>query len=285
MPKIKPLPFHAPTYKTIGHRGAGILAPENTLNSFRLAKKLGLSWVEFDTQPCATGEWIIMHDDNLERTSNGEGLIARTTWENLQKLKAGKEFAPDSFSEPIPLLSEALEILAFLGLQPNIEIKLPSLQTPSLPVTSAQAENLKPDNLGLGTSSSTPLSALPEGSLENFLRVIEQFWPKSSSPPLISSFDANILLELRNRVPNIPLGYNIDNLQNNTLEIFQRGHFFSLHCDHALLSEEVLQELVREPFPLLLYTVNDPNLAKQYFQKGVWAIFSDTPNLIAQSLF
>lgn len=251
MQKSEPFRFSPPNYKTIGHRGAGLLAPENTLNAFILAKKLGLNWVEFDTQACATGEWVLMHDDSLERCSNGQGLVSSTPFEILAQLRTGKEFSPHSFSDRIPLLSESLEILAQLDLHPNIEIK-----------------------------SSKPFT---EKSLQDFLDIIEIHWPDSKIPPLISSFDAEILFEIKKRAPKYPLGYNIEMLEADTLDIFRKGGFSSLHCDYIQLPKEVLEALLLEPFPLLLYTVNDPILAQNYFQKGVFAIFSDSPNSIAQS--
>lgn len=250
---IKSLPFPTPKNKTIGHRGAGKLAPENSLSAFKLAKQLGLSWVEFDTQPCETGEWILMHDDTLDRTSNGSGSIASTSMKSLQKLTIGKDFAAENitnFLEPIPSLSEALETLAALDIHPNIEIKSPF--------------------------------ALTGKSLENFLDIVDKHWPKSKALPLISSFDAEILLEIKDRMPILPLGYNIEQLQNDTINRVKESQFFSLHCDYEMLSAENLEELLLEPFPLLLYTVNDPKLAQAYFQKGVWAIFSDNPNLNAK---
>jgi glycerophosphoryl diester phosphodiesterase len=251
MQKTKTEPFPSPLFQTIGHRGAGHLAPENTLKSFIMAKKLGLSWVEFDTQPCATGEWIIMHDDTLDRCSNGLGLIANTPYEVLKQLQVGKEFSPQSFVEPIPLLSETLDTLARHELHPNIEIK-----------------------------SSQPLTAQ---ALNQFLEILDKHWPNAKAKPLISSFDPDILFEIQQRTQDYPLGFNIEELQETTLDIFQRGNFFSLHCDHTALSNESLKNLLKEPFPLLLYTVNDPNLAQHYFQQGVWAVFSDSPNSIAQS--
>lgn len=250
------LPFRIPALKTIGHRGGGILAPENSLRGFSLAKLCGLTWVEFDTQPCATGEWVLMHDDSLERCSNGQGFIRDSSWDLLKELKIGKEFDPISFSEPIPLLSETLETLATLGLHPNIEIK-----------TLLNMSNTAKSN-----------------HLENFLKILKLHWPPEASPPLISSFDADILFEIKERAPELPLGFNIDGLEANTLEKMNNGDFFSLHADYEQLSNEALEMLVQEPFPLLLYTVNDPMLAKHYFDKGVWAIFSDKPNLMASSL-
>lgn len=252
----------SPAYQTIGHRGAGFLAAENSLQSFILAKKLGLTWVEFDTQPCATGEWVLMHDDSLERCTNGSGLLVNTPWEILQTLQIGKEFPTHPHpqigtAETIPLLSTALDTLSQLGIHPNIEIK--------------------------------SLHPITDKALDHFLNIIETHWPKSKPLPMISSFNPEVLFAIKDRTAKFPLkfplGYNIESLQPDTLDIFRKGNFFSLHCDHTQLSSEALLELLQEeaPFHLLLYTVNDPILAQDYFHKGVWAIFSDTPNFIAQS--
>ncbi len=107
-----------------GHRGASGYAPENTLASFRLAREMGASWIEFDVQLSRDGVPIILHDDTLERTTNlGQPLRPTTlTLAELKKLDAGSWFGSDFAGESLPTLDEVLtEFGSQLGL--NIEIK------------------------------------------------------------------------------------------------------------------------------------------------------------------
>ena len=73
----------------IGHRGACGHAPENTLVSFRRAAALGVRWVEFDVRLSRDREVVVLHDEGLERTTNGGGLVAEKDWAELQALDAG----------------------------------------------------------------------------------------------------------------------------------------------------------------------------------------------------
>jgi len=236
-----------PNLKIIGHRGAGKLAPENTLSSFRKAKELRLNWVEFDIQPAAGFEWVVIHDSTLERTTNGVGQVLATSVEKLKSLDAGRWFHPKYTGERIPRLSETLELLAELDLHPNIEIKIP--------------ENL-------------PIAKLTPW-LESLTLCLNKHWPAQKPLPLISSFNKDVLMAFKSSAPIYPLGYNIEALQPETVDIVLKNNFFSLHCDYSTLAWNDLERLLENPFLILLYTINDSHLAKKYFDRGVAAIFSD----------
>ena len=87
----------------IGHRGAPMEEPENTRRSFRRALELGVAAVELDVQLTRDGRLAVIHDETLDRTTNGRGLVRDFTLAELQKLDAGK-------GEPIPALEEVLEL-------------------------------------------------------------------------------------------------------------------------------------------------------------------------------
>ncbi|HLD97610.1 MAG TPA: glycerophosphodiester phosphodiesterase family protein [Candidatus Nanoarchaeia archaeon] len=89
--------------QTIGHRGAAALEPENTLRGFRKAIELGLDYVELDIRRCKSGELVVIHDEAVDRTTSGKGLVEDRTLQQLQKLDAGK-------SERIPALKEAIDL-------------------------------------------------------------------------------------------------------------------------------------------------------------------------------
>lgn len=88
--------------KTIGHRGAAFLEPENTLRGFRKAIELGLDYVEFDIHRCKSGELVVIHDETVDRTTNGKGFVSEMTLQELKKLDAGKD-------EQVPTLQEAID--------------------------------------------------------------------------------------------------------------------------------------------------------------------------------
>ena len=78
-----------PEILKIAHRGASGHKPENTLSAFSKALEIGVDAIELDVRVCGTGELVIMHDATLERTTNGNGIVADTTLEELRKLDAG----------------------------------------------------------------------------------------------------------------------------------------------------------------------------------------------------
>lgn len=87
---------------TIGHRGAAALEPENTLRGFRKAIELGVDYVEFDIHRCKSGELVVIHDETVDRTTNGKGFVADLTLQQLKVLDAGK-------GERIQTLQEAID--------------------------------------------------------------------------------------------------------------------------------------------------------------------------------
>ncbi|MBD3654518.1 glycerophosphodiester phosphodiesterase family protein [Kangiella sp.] len=107
--------------KVIGHRGAMGLAPENTLLSFRKALELGVDGVEFDVQNI-DGNLLVFHDDTLDRTTNGTGLLLDHSVDYLRSLDAGQ-------GEKIPFLHEVIELI---DRDTFINIELKGLRTASL---------------------------------------------------------------------------------------------------------------------------------------------------------
>lgn len=121
--------FDLPLPIVFGHRGASGTQPENTIPSFAHALEEGADVVETDVHRSRDGVVVVLHDEALERTTDGTGRVADTTWEDLRKLDAGHRFSPDggrTFPERgrgirIPSLREVFE--RFPGVRFNVEIK------------------------------------------------------------------------------------------------------------------------------------------------------------------
>lgn len=101
--------------RIIAHRCGGVLAPENSLAGLTAAAGIGCRGVEFDVMLSADGVPVLMHDDTVDRTTNGHGVVSALTRAELRCLDIG--------GEPVPLLTEALLYCAELGLWANIELK------------------------------------------------------------------------------------------------------------------------------------------------------------------
>ncbi len=100
----------------IAHRGASFDYPENTMLAFRRAIEMGTDYIELDVQVTRDGEIVIMHDETLERTSNGEGFIADHTLAQIRELDAGR-------GERVPTLDEVFDLARANKIRLCIEVK------------------------------------------------------------------------------------------------------------------------------------------------------------------
>lgn len=96
-------------FMVIAHRGASSYAPENTLVAFDLALQMGVRHLELDVDLSSDGHIVVMHDDTVDRTTNGSGPVTSHTLATLRGLDAGSSFGPQFAGERIPTFAEVLE--------------------------------------------------------------------------------------------------------------------------------------------------------------------------------
>jgi glycerophosphoryl diester phosphodiesterase len=241
-----PLPIMIPP--VIAHRGASGYAPENTLAAFAQAKALGANWVEFDVMLTKDDEVIVIHDDTLERTSNGKGHVADFSYSELKKLDAGSWFQPKFSHEKIPNLRAVIELLNANQLNANIEIK-----------TQIGKENLL---------------------VEKVIEQVDRHWQKNLPAPLFSSFSLPTLEIVRKISPHAALGFLMDEWINDWESICDRLNCVSVNVNHAILDAEKIHAIKATQRLLVPYTVNQVERAKELFALGVDAVFSDFPDKI-----
>ena len=104
------------------HRGASGYAPENTLEAFELAARMGADGVELDVHIARDGELVVAHDEAVDRVANGTGLICRMTTAELKQLRFNRTH-PEYERATIPTLREVFELLKPTGLKINVELK------------------------------------------------------------------------------------------------------------------------------------------------------------------
>jgi glycerophosphoryl diester phosphodiesterase len=230
----------------IGHRGAAACAPENTLAALRKARALDCRWVEFDVRLTADGEPVLMHDDRLERTTDGRGRVSALSLAALRQYDAGSWFAASFTRERVPTLAEAVTCLTELGLGANVELK---------------AERGREAETGTMVAD-----------------VLARNWPPQGPKPLISSFRLDALAAARAHAPEIPRGILFGSVPNNWRRIAQQLACTTIHADYKTLSPAAVAEIRQAGYPLLAYTVNDRLRAKALFDWGVTSLFSDAPH-------
>lgn len=232
----------------IGHRGAAGLAPENTLESLRRAKSAGATWVEFDVKLCKSDVPVLFHDDTLHRTTSAEGIVADTSWEDLKALDAGSWFGSEFAGVTVPTLADTFDFLAAEGLAANIEIK---------PSAGASRE----------TASVT-------------CRAVNDAWPASLPPPIISSFDIHALEVVRDELPNLERAVLFYVLPSNWREIAAELACSSVHLMDSETTAREVEDVTSAGYPMRVFTVNDPVRAAILRGWGVQSVFTDRPDLI-----
>lgn len=106
----------------VAHRGGKRWAPENSMAAFSRSVEAGVDGIELDIHKCKSGELVVIHDDTLERTTNGKGYVKDKTWEELKDLDCGSWYDKSFKDERLPLLKDVLKLVDG-KLTVNIEIK------------------------------------------------------------------------------------------------------------------------------------------------------------------
>jgi glycerophosphoryl diester phosphodiesterase len=229
--------------RVIAHRGANRFAPENTLAAFLKAKQLGFNWVEFDVMLSADHELVVIHDEELMRTTNSCGQVIDYPYSFLKELDAGSWFGSQFSAERISSLQTVLSFLYEHGLSANIEIK--ALQNCNELVAAKVLEALH-TNAGHFTS-----------------------------PPLISSFSQEVLQIIRKNAQHYLLGFLMHEWMSDWAMICDELQCIAVGVNHRILTQKRVQTIKTTNRQVLAYTVNNKKRAEQLFNWGVNAIFSD----------
>lgn len=226
----------------VAHRGGGKLAPENTLAAIDVGAKYGHTMIEFDAKLSQDAQIFLLHDDTLDRTSNGWGVAGEQPWEKLQQLDAGGWFSREFQHEPLPLLHQVAERCQQHAMMANIEIK---------PTTGLEAE----------TGAAVALAA-------------RQLWAGQTAP-LLSSFSYLALQAAMQAAPELPRGLLLDEWHDNWQELTAALDCTSIHLNYKLLNPERTAAIKAAGLHILVYTVNQTERARELLSWGVDAICTD----------
>lgn len=234
--------------RVLGHRGAGLHAPENTLAAIRCAAQMGVQWVEFDVRMSLDGALVLMHDETLERTTNGHGSVDRTTLADLSALDAGSWYSAEYADEAIPTLSDAVALMAQLGVAANVEIKM-------------------------SADDDRPVGA-------EVAALLGRDWPVAFPSPIISSFATPPLISAKDSAPQLPRMLIVDSLPGDWQAQIEALGCHHINVNHERLTQHAAQEVCAAGVSLLCFTVNDQARAHELFNWGAKAVFTDIPERI-----
>jgi glycerophosphoryl diester phosphodiesterase len=236
-----------PHPRLIAHRGGGALAPENTLAGLRAAAARGYRGVEFDVMLSGDGTPVLIHDETLERTTDGGGRVAQTSDAELARLDAGSWHSAAFAGEPIPAFADAAALCVALGLWANVEIK---------------------PSKGEERETGRRVAALAR-----------EAW-LGQAPPLLSSFSLEALEAAQEAAPELPRGLLYKAVPGDWRAAAARVGAFSLHCDYRHVTPELVGAAGAAGIPLVAYTVNDPETAAALLRLGMAAVITDRLDLI-----
>jgi glycerophosphoryl diester phosphodiesterase len=238
-----------PYPRWVAHRGAGRLAPENTLAAFRLGAAHGWRMFECDVKLSADGVPFLMHDTTLDRTTNGSGVGGERTWSELSRLDAGSWHSRAYAGEPLASFESIARWCLANGHFLNIEIK----PTP-------------------GAERATGAAVAEHAA---------RLWAGQPVPPLLTSFRPESLQAALETRPELPRGLLLDTLWQGWFDVARGLHCSAIVCNHALWDRETVAQVRQAGLRCLSYTVNDEWAAERLLALGTDGIITDRVDLFS----
>jgi glycerophosphoryl diester phosphodiesterase len=227
----------------IAHRGAGKLAPENTLAAFRLGAAHGYRAFECDVKLSRDGVPFLLHDATLQRTTSGHGPAAALDWSELARLDAGGWHGRTYAGEPPPSFESIARFCLRNGFALDIEIK------PS------------------------PGSERITG--EVVARAADTLWAGAAPLPLLTSFQPAALEGAREAAPRLPRALLLDTLRSGWLDEARALGCVAVVTNYSVIDAAVLALIHGAGLRALVYTVNDPAAAHRLHALGIDGIVTD----------
>lgn len=229
----------------IGHRGARGYAPENTLASFKKAIELGVDAIELDVQLCKSGELVVMHDDTVDRTTDGSGLVKKMKLKELKELDAG-------MGERIPTLEEVLDLVN-RRVKANIELKGPKTAKPAMKLIDEYVKN-------------------KGWSLDDF--IISSFKRKELKEA--RSFNPTIQIGVLISKPRL--------IDRWSFRFAQKIRARFICPGKKLVTKRFVCKAHKYGLKVFVWTANDPKDIKKLIKAGVDGIFSDYPDRLTKTV-
>lgn len=226
----------------VAHRGASGHAPENTLASFRKAVELGARFIETDLQLSRDARFVAIHDETLDRTTDGHGSVHNCTLAELRQLDAGSWFGPEFKSQKLPTMDEILDFAREHDVVFYLELK---------PCAAWGAEH----------------------ALVGALRDAGE-----AARAVVLSFDGSTLAAVRRLEPNLMTGLLLDQQDPNCIDRAISVGARQLAVHGKLITPELLTQARRRDIQVVVWTINHPSHMQALIEAGVDGIITDYPD-------
>lgn len=242
-------------YKIVAHRGFSFVAPENTLAAYKMAAEAGANAGECDLYRTSDGKIVLMHDDKIDRTTNGHGKVVERTLAELKLLDAGSWRDECYASERVPTLNEYLVKLRQLRCKAVIEIKMPGITKDVV------------------------------GAVQQ-MRMLEQ-------ASIIAN--KGVVREVRSLEPKLPCGWLTGKPKDwEKMPLAKQAEYIAsqvhecgadfVDMESSMLSAELMAELQRQKIVVWVWTVNKSEDMKRLLIWGVASITTDRPDVLRNVL-
>jgi glycerophosphoryl diester phosphodiesterase len=236
----------------VAHRGFSGTAPENTLLAFKKALELGVDMIELDVHLSKDGEVVVIHDDTLNRTTNGKGKVVEYTLRELKQLDAGSFFSPPFSGERIPTLKEVLQLVK--GRVPLII-------------------ELKKGEMGRTTIIDLADRAFQEVEKSGML-----------SQVLFASFELSAIERIRERNPHVPVAFNFGKDWSLPNEVTGGKPIPILSCRARVLNAVNVSEAHKQGIKVFVWALNTEEEMERFIKMGVDGIITDYPDRLIKIL-
>lgn len=220
------------------HRGLSAIEPENTLPAFKAACEAKYNYVEFDIEPTSDGKWIVMHDDDLRRTTNGHGKITERTLAEVSVLKIDNGANIENYTDlRVPTFEETMALLDryYPNTKPMIEIK-----------------------------------SIGKNNLDSLIEFFKDYAARGRST-IVISFDKDIIDTLYKECPEQTYWLLTSELSDEAVD-FCKNHGnmrAAFNGNNAKNTDSVINAAIDAGIPLAAWTVDSPDTLKNLYDLGV----------------
>lgn len=220
------------------HRGLSAIEPENTLPAFKAACEAKYNYVEFDIEPTSDGKWIVMHDDDLRRTTNGHGKITERTLAEVSALKIDNGANIENYTDlRVPTFEETMALLDryYPNTKPMIEIK-----------------------------------SIGKNNLDSLIEFFKDYAARGRST-IVISFDKDIIDTLYKECPEQTYWLLTSELSDEAVDFCKnRGNMrAAFNGNNAKNTDSVINAAIDAGIPLAAWTVDSPDTLKNLYDLGV----------------
>ena len=228
------------------HRGSSKYFPENTILSLKEGIKSGSNGLEIDVHKTKDNKLVVIHDEDIQRTFKGKGLVKNMTLEELRSFKCRNKNFEDNLECRIPTLSEVLDIIKDTNVILNIELKTDEIHY----------EDIEKD----------------------VIELVNRYGLKRQI--ILSSFNHESIRICREIDSEIETGLLYYKEIENVVQYAKKLGANAIHPDLRLVSEELIKEANENNIKVNIYTVNSPIYMRKLIKAGVNGIFTDYPDLL-----